>query len=223
VTTYHVRHNPFRKLTMAAGTLALVGGLSVAPTAQAASPSIDQQILNTLSTAHSYEVVLDSKGSDATSTFHADVITVRHGNAAQTYAKFTGAALSMQLAMSGNKICVNVVGPWTCTPAASSPFGSLLKFTPADLLKPLGGQLKLTPIGSKTIAGHHAAGYSFTAATSVGASKGTLWVDPATKRVIELDTTVNAGIMGQTTTASIKALVTHWNDPKLAIPSVPGL
>jgi len=54
------------------------------------------------------------------------------------------------------------------------------------------------------------AGYSYH-------DSGRLWLDPKTNRLIEGDMTI--GATGRT--LKVTMILSHWNDPKLSVPSVP--
>ena len=213
---------------LGAATLALTAmiGFAAAPAALADN-SIEQQVGKILNQARSYQAVMDIKesGPDASpgaSSFHMDEILVRHGNLAAIYTKIVTGGHTVEMAIKGDKFCTGTAGHWQCE-SGGPTFASLLKETPDHLVKSLGLHLVYKPAGSKVIAGQPAVGYSFAATSASDTETGTFWLDPAKQRLIAMDALTTDKIAGKTSSLSMKALSTHWNDPNLKIPAIPGL
>jgi hypothetical protein len=61
----------------------------------------------------------------------------------------------------------------------------------------------------------------YASSTSIGTSRGTLWLSPKTARIIEEDAKVNSPLVtGKAATYTVKVVSSHWNDPKLTVPNV---
>jgi hypothetical protein len=80
-----------------------------------------------------------------------------------------------------------------------------------------------TPIGSKTVLGQACAGYQVSIVSGGLTSRGTIWINVANKRPVLEQATSVVGFGKGKAVKSVTAITwSNWNDPGLAIPSVPG-
>jgi hypothetical protein len=206
--------------------LAAVLGLAATPAARAEN-SIERQVAKVLGQARSYQAVMDIKesGTGTTpgdSTFHMVEIVVRHGKVAEMYTTFKADGQTIEMAIKGDRICVSTAGHWQCE-SGGPQFATLLKVTPEQLLKDLGLHVVYKPAGTRVIAGQPVVGYAFAATVSSTAETGTFWLDPSRQRLVAMDAAATDKVAGKASSLSMKAVFTHWNDPGLKIPAIPGL
>jgi hypothetical protein len=213
-------------LRLASGIMVLASTLLLGQVVQAAghpapSPS---QVAATLSSARSYQMQITAQGSGAAS--YALTLTVVGTGARRTlYLRSTSGAPYSVIAR-GNTTCLLVLDQWTCTNSPQTAVSTALSFNLTSMLQAYGASFHFTGGGvARTIDGQHAVGYPFEASSpAIGTSRGTLWLSPTTTRIIEEDgTLVSSPATGSVSTYSIRLVISRWNDPKLTIPSVPGL
>lgn len=205
----------------------------VAHTAQVARPTFLQQMRRAVSAARSFELVVDQSSDGPTGAAlseHVAAVAVRMGGTLRQDATLTltaaGHPLRMEIASSGTRMCLRAAHArtWTCRTAPPS-LAALLAPSATGALVPAGAHLHSAPVGRKPVAGRLCVGYAYSYTAPTVAGHATLWLDTATARPVQDDAviTITAAPGRPPVTIRETAVWSHWNDPTLRIPAVPGL
>jgi hypothetical protein len=157
---------------------------------------------------------------------YAVTLTVVGTGARRTLYLRTTNGPSFSVIARGNATCLLVLDQWSCTNSPQAEVSTVLSFNLTSMLQAYGSSFHFTGGGvARTVDGQQAIGYPFEASSpAIGTSRGMLWLSPTTTRIIEEDATmVSSPATGSVSTYSIKLVISRWNDPRLTIPSVPGL
>lgn len=203
------------------------------PVVHAARAPFLQQMSRAISAAHSYELAVDesSRGaSGAGLATHEAVVAVRMGGTLRQYATMTltaaGHAVRTEIASSGPQMCLRTAQArtWTCRTMAPS-VASLLAPSATQALVPAGAHLRSVPLGRKLVRGQQCVGYAYSYTTPQAAGHATIWLDATTTRPVQDDAVITLSAAPGRAPMTIRETTvwSHWNDPTLRIPAVPGL
>lgn len=181
-----------------------------------------RQMAAAVNAAHSYALSMDMRDSDQPGVMHEDGIVVRRDGVTQTYMKVRENGETIEIVSTGTRLCYGMNGHWSCGGDAAA-MSQFLRTSPAQMIKALNANTHLRASGRRIIHGQLAAGYSFTLSLTNFTEHGVYWLDPSTKRPIEMDSTGSITIGKKTSSTTSTIVLSHWNDPSLAIPRVPAL
>jgi hypothetical protein len=161
-------------------------------------------------------------------------VAVRMGGTLHQYAAMTltaaGRRQRSEIVYTGTQLCQRPAPArtWTCQTTPPS-VAALLTRSATNALAPAGAHLRTVPAGHKVVQGHLCVGYTYTdtAAPAGHATIGghsTVWLDPTTARPVEDDAVTTLTVAAGRAPLTIRQTTvwSHWNDPTLRIPVVPG-
>ncbi len=195
-------------------------------------PMTVQRIIAALLAGRSFELTIDASGSTWAGSVSMHLHYVVVGAAPNGAFYLTGtvpinmlgstSVETIDAAGRGDRGCLRVNGgAWSCgridTVSWMGGTINLGQLLPQVALNSGSVSGPLTPIGASTIGGQRVQGYEF----STTNGSGTFWVDPATSRLVEETASTTDSSSGAK--ATVDGVVTHWNDPALKLPYVPGL
>jgi hypothetical protein len=216
----------------AAITLVLLVGLIFPSPARAASPSPFAQMDRAITTAHSLKMMMTqttSGGAMNGSSLTMQEVAVREGatfafDALMTVRTAAGTSTTLEMVHTSAHTCLRQAPrtAWNCSGASAAMSGTF-NMTPESLARTFGlAGARAVPIGTAVIQRQRCAGYRFSYAVMGLQAHGTLWLSVATQRPVQQTSVTSLTTSGASTPLVSTLTVTwsHWNDPKLTIPSV---
>lgn len=220
--------------TAAVMLLLCVGSVQLPAHAASAPPILAAMILN-VAHASSYHASMVSTTTSPMSSFMnarstMDLTVLHHGNTTQTYgiskSAIMGRTIVTELAYNTKHFCTRTNHTkWLCSAVPSSLLAVMQSANPAALLNI---HTSFSPAGTAMINGQPCVGFHVSILMSKAASQfvGTdvLWLSTKTHFPVEQMTDMTTTVVhGLTMRARVVLTWSHWNDPSLTIPAIPGL
>jgi hypothetical protein len=185
-----------------------------------------------LARVHGYQVSMQTASAGYGSPLAATStgIVVHRGQTLRLHLTTTmhgaGQVSRLEEVFTGTHLCLRLGGrsAWTCSALPSSALARLQGVDPAQMAKALGLGQRYVAVGRRIRQGQACLGYRFSLTAGGLHGYGTLWIARATELPIEEDTVSRLALRPGAPPMVVRTtqLWSRWNDPRLAIPSVPA-
>jgi hypothetical protein len=220
-------------LGAACSVVIALSGLVSAPAAHAAAPPFLGAMARALARVHGYQLTAHTTsagyaGGPITATTAGTV--VGWGKTLRLHLTTTmqraDQVSTLEEVFTGTHLCVraSVGSAWSCSASPSSTLARLQGADPAQMAQAFGLSQSYVPVGQHTRQGQACTGYQFSFTVSGLRGQSTLWIARATSLPVEEDTVSTLALRTGTPPLVVRStqLWSHWNDPRLTIPSVPA-